>query len=590
MINRILRKTIVRISETVVMLCLLLPAMSLQAMAASKISVSGTVTSQIEDEPLAGASVRIKGTSLGVTTDVDGKYEILAEKGQVLQFSYIGYKSKEVTIDRNVINVALDEDRTLLDDVVVVGYGTMKRSDITGSVVSVGADEIKKTIVTSVDQALQGRAAGVQVTQNSGSPGGGISVAIRGVNSLNGNEPLYVIDGVAVDGKSSDGKTSALSTINPSDIMSIEVLKDASATAIYGSRASNGVVLITTRHGQAGKTRVTYEGYYALQQIPKRLKTMNLRQYAQLYNERVEVLGWGEREEFADPSVLGDGTDWQKEIFGNAGMWNHQVSVSGGTESTQFLVSGSYTDQKGIAVGSGFERFTARINVDTKITKWLQIGAQSSLSHTKRNNTIDDNGVIQTALRQLPEVPARNPDGSWGYQENNQLGIYYTNPLADALTRTNYNKGLQAMVNAYANVTLLPGLTARVEYGGTFDYGNWYFFQPEMTIGQFTQNSNSQRQSSNSRYTSFKQYITYMRDFGKHGINIMAGHESQESKWENLSASRQGYLFNNVTSINVGDLKTASNGSGSGCFAIESYYGRLNYNFDNRSLVSLKIC
>lgn len=584
MINRILRKTIVRISETVVMLCLLLPAMSLQAMAASKISVSGTVTSQIEDEPLAGASVRIKGTSLGVTTDVDGKYEILAEKGQVLQFSYIGYKSKEVTIDRNVINVALDEDRTLLDDVVVVGYGTMKRSDITGSVVSVGADEIKKTIVTSVDQALQGRAAGVQVTQNSGSPGGGISVAIRGVNSLNGNEPLYVIDGVAVDGKSSDGKTSALSTINPSDIMSIEVLKDASATAIYGSRASNGVVLITTRHGQAGKTRVTYEGYYALQQIPKRLKTMNLRQYAQLYNERVEVLGWGEREEFADPSVLGDGTDWQKEIFGNAGMWNHQVSVSGGTESTQFLVSGSYTDQKGIAVGSGFERFTARINVDTKITKWLQIGAQSSLSHTKRNNTIDDNGVIQTALRQLPEVPARNPDGSWGYQENNQLGIYYTNPLADALTRTNYNKGLQAMVNAYANVTLLPGLTARVEYGGTFDYGNWYFFQPEMTIGQFTQNSNSQRQSSNSRYTSFKQYITYMRDFGKHGINIMAGHESQESKWENLSASRQGYLFNNVTSINVGDLKTASNGSGSGCFAIESYYGRLNYNFDNRYL------
>lgn len=584
MINRILRKTIVRISETVVMLCLLLPAMSLQAMAASKISVSGTVTSQIEDEPLAGASVRIKGTSLGVTTDVDGKYEILAEKGQVLQFSYIGYKSKEVTIDRNVINVALDEDRTLLDDVVVVGYGTMKRSDITGSVVSVGADEIKKTIVTSVDQALQGRAAGVQVTQNSGSPGGGISVAIRGVNSLNGNEPLYVIDGVAVDGKSSDGKTSALSTINPSDIMSIEVLKDASATAIYGSRASNGVVLITTRHGQAGKTRVTYEGYYALQQIPKRLKTMNLRQYAQLYNERVEVLGWGEREEFADPSVLGDGTDWQKEIFGNAGMWNHQVSVSGGTESTQFLVSGSYTDQKGIAVGSGFERFTARINVDTKITKWLQIGAQSSLSHTKRNNTIDDNGVIQTALRQLPEVPARNPDGSWGYQENNQLGIYYTNPLADALTRTNYNKGLQAMVNAYANVTLLPGLTARVEYGGTFDYGNWYFFQPEMTIGQFTQNSNSQRQSSNSRYTSFKQYITYMRDFGKHGINIMAGHESQESKWENFSASRQGYLFNNVTSINVGDLKTASNGSGSGCFAIESYYGRLNYNFDNRYL------
>lgn len=308
----ILRKTLVRISEAVVALCLLLPALSMQAAAAPKISVSGTVTSQVDNEPLIGVSVRIKGSSQGVATDIDGKYALQAEKGQVLQLTYIGYKPVEVTIDRAVIDVTMQEDFTTLDDVVVVGYGTMKRSDITGSVVSVGADEIKKTVVTSVDQALQGRAAGVQVTQNSGSPGGGISVAIRGTNSLNGNEPLYVIDGVAVDGKSSDGKTSALSTINPSDIVSMEVLKDASATAIYGSRASNGVVLITTKRGQAGKTRVTYEGYYALQQIPKRLETMNLREYAVLYNERVDVLGWGEREEFADPSILGDGTNWQK--------------------------------------------------------------------------------------------------------------------------------------------------------------------------------------------------------------------------------------------------------------------------------------
>lgn len=472
----ILRKTLIRISEAVVVLCLLLPAISMQVMAAPKISVSGTVTSSVDGEPLIGVSVRIKGSPQGVASDIDGKYALQAENGQVLQFTYIGYKQMEVTIDRNVIDVTMQEDYTTLDDVVVVGYGTMKRSDITGSVVSVGADEIKKTIVTSVDQALQGRAAGVQVTQNSGSPGGGISVAIRGTNSLNGNEPLYVIDGVAVDGKSSDGKTSALSTINPSDIVSMEVLKDASATAIYGSRASNGVVLITTKRGQVGKTRVTYEGYYALQQIPERLETMNLREYAVLYNERVDVLGWGEREEFADPSILGDGTDWQKEIFGNAGMWNHQVTVSGGSEATQFLISGSYTDQDGIAVGSKFERFTARINVDSKVTNWLQIGAQSSLSRTKRNNTIDDNNVILTALRQLPEVPARNPDGSWGYQEDNQLGIYYTNPLADALTRINYNKGLQALINAYANITLLPGLTARIEYGGTYDYGNSYYF------------------------------------------------------------------------------------------------------------------
>lgn len=581
----ILRKTITCIGKAVLALCLLLPALSLQAFAESKIIVSGVVTSRTDGEPLVGASVSIKGTTVGTVTDIDGKYTINAQKGQVLHFSYFGCKPMDFTVEGNTINVELEEEYTKIDELVVVGYGTMKRSDITGSVVSVGANEIKKTVATSVDQALQGRAAGVQVTQNSGSPGGGISVSIRGTNSLNGNEPLYVIDGVAVDGQT-NGNSSALSNINPSDIVSLEILKDASATAIYGSRASNGVVLITTRHGEKGKTRVTYEGYYALQSIPKHLKTMNLREYARLYNERVDVLGWGEREEFADPSILGDGTDWQKEIFSNAGMWNHQVSVSGGTESTQFLISGSYTDQDGIAVGSDFSRFTARINVDTKVTKWLQIGAQSSLATTKRTNTIDDYNVIETALRQLPEMPAKNPDGSWGYQENNQLGIYYTNPLADALTRENYNKGLQAIINAYANVTILPGLTARVEYGGTYDRNNTYFFQPAMTLGQFKQTSQSTRTASNSQYTSFKQYVTYMHDFGKHGINVMLGHESQESKWENLSAGRTGYLFNNIHAIQVGDLKTATNGSGSSSYGIESYFGRLNYNFDNRYLLT----
>ncbi len=582
----ILQKRLLLSFGGIVAICmLLLASFSLQA-AGPKITVSGLVTSESDGEPLIGLSVRVKGTSYGVATDVEGRYTLSASKGDVLIFSYIGYTTKEITVEKSVIDVVMKDDNLRLDDVVVVGYGTMKRSDITGSVVSVGADDIKKSVITSVDQALQGRAAGVQVTQNSGSPGGGISVAIRGTNSLNGNEPLYVIDGVAVDGKSSDGKTSALSTINPSDIMSMEVLKDASATAIYGSRASNGVVLITTRRGQAGKTRVTYEGYYSLQQIPKRLETMNLREYAQLYNERCDVLGWGEREEFADPSILGDGTNWQKEIFGNAGMWNHQLSVSGGTESTQFLISGSYTDQDGIAVGSGFERFTARINVDTKVTSWLRVGAQSTLSHTKRNNTIDDNNVIITALRQMPEVPARNPDGSWGYQEENQLGTYYTNPLADALTRENYEKGLQAMVNAYADVTILPGLTARIEYGGNFGRSNSYYFQPSMTLGQFKQTSESRRGTSASEYNSFKQYITYMKDFGQHSLNVMMGHESQESKWENLTAGRQGYLFNNIHSINVGDMKTATNGSGSGSFAIESYYGRINYNFDNRYLLT----
>lgn len=239
-------------------------------------TVSGIVKSESGGEPLVGATVKVKETNTGGITDIDGRYTIQANLGQTLIVSYIGYRTKEVKVERTTrIDILLQEDNEMLDEVVVVGYGTMKRSDLTGSVVSVTGDELKKSVVTSLDQALQGRAAGVQVTQNSGTPGGGISVSIRGINSLNGNEPLYVIDGVAISGNNTSN-SSVLSSINPADIVSMEVLKDASATAIYGSRASNGVVLITTRQGEEGKTKVSYEGYYALQQLPKKLETLTL--------------------------------------------------------------------------------------------------------------------------------------------------------------------------------------------------------------------------------------------------------------------------------------------------------------------------
>lgn len=258
-------------------------------------TVSGIVKSESGGEPLVGATVKVKETNTGGITDIDGRYTIQANLGQTLIVSYIGYRTKEVKVERTIrIDILLQEDNEMLDEVVVVGYGTMKRSDLTGSVVSVTGDELKKSVVTSLDQALQGRAAGVQVTQNSGTPGGGISVSIRGINSLNGNEPLYVIDGVAISGNNTSN-SSVLSSINPADIVSMEVLKDASATAIYGSRASNGVVLITTRQGEEGKTKVSYEGYYALQQLPKKLETLTLPEYAVYQNLRAATIGFGAR-------------------------------------------------------------------------------------------------------------------------------------------------------------------------------------------------------------------------------------------------------------------------------------------------------
>lgn len=552
-------------------------------------TVTGVVTSGTDGEALIGVSVQVKERpQVGTITDFEGRYSLQARSNETIVFSYIGFKSQEVKASKTVVNVELEEDSEILDEVVVVGYGTMKRSDLTGSVVSVGEDEIKQSIVTSLDQALQSKAAGVSVTQNSGTPGGGISVSIRGINSLNGNEPLYVIDGVAISGNN-DSNSSVLSSINPSDVVSMEILKDASATAIYGSRASNGVVLITTKQGQAGKTRITYEGYYGLQQLPKKLGVMNLREYAEYQNLRAEVIGFGERAEFADPSLLGEGTDWQGEIFQNASMHNHQLNISGGNDNVKYSLSAGYLQQEGIAIGSDFERFSARVNMDNKITKWLSTGLRASVAQTTQNNTIDSGNIIRTAIEQLPDTPARNPDGSWGAQAENMYGTYFSNPVAEALMRENYNRGLQMYVDFFADVTLWKGLVFRAEYAGNYYYSNTYQYTPSYDYGHYVQSSTGSRGANNGSNWTLKTYLTYNGTFGKHNISAMAGHEAQENRYETLYASRDNYLFNTIHELNMGDSSTAKNSSGRGSSAIESYYGRLNYGYDDRYLATFTV-
>ena len=556
-------------------------------------TATGTVT-DASGEALIGVTVAVKGQPGGSITDFDGNFSVKAKNGDVLVFSYIGYKTQEVKYAGNALKIVLKEDNAVLDEVVVVGYGTMKRSDITGSTVSVTGDELKKSISTSVDQALQGKAAGVAVTTNSGAPGGGISVNIRGTNSLNGNEPLYIIDGIAVSGQT-DGNSSALSSLNPADIVSMEVLKDASATAIYGSRASNGVVLIKTRQGEAGKTKLSYEGYFGIQTLPKLLETLDLREFAEFYNARVKILGWGGREEFLDPSILGKGTDWQKEIFQTALMHNHQVGVSGGNDNNHFSISVGYTNQDGIAIGTSFNRLTARINLDTKITKWLQLGLNSSLATQKRYNSVEPDydyegtGVIRIALRQFPDVPVKNPDGSYGVVSENLTGTYFSNPVADAMMKENYRKGLDTSVNTFASIDIFKDLNVRVEYGVSYNYSNVYKFTPFYDYEYFTQSSSGERASSNSKYASFKIYANYNHTWGKHSVGVMAGHEAQEGSYENLSGSRTGFKFNSVHELPAGDANTAKNSSGVGEYAIESYFSRVNYNYADRYLVTATI-
>lgn len=564
-------------------------AISLSANA-QELRVSGVVTSSANGEELIGASVIDKKSKKAVVTDINGKYSISVAPGAVLEYSYVGFKPQSVTIKKSgTLDIELEEDVQMLNEVVVVGYGAMKRSDLTGAVSSISEDAIKQGVNTSVEQAMQGRIAGVQVTQNSGAPGGGISVQIRGVNSLNGNEPLYVIDGVAVSGQTSDN-SSVLSSINPSDIVSVEVLKDASATAIYGSRASNGVVLITTKRGEEGKPQVSYDGYFGWQRLPKTVDTMNLPEYAEYYNIRADIQGYGKRDEFMNPSFLTNGTDWQNEIFRTAFMHNHQIGISGGSKGVNYALSGGFLDQDGIGQGSNFRRATFRANFDSEITSWFAIGINASYTSSKQITTLDDNGLINTALDQRPDVPARNPDGSFGFMEKDDNNTYYSNPLFEATMKENYNTNSQFYYNAYANIKPIKGLNLRIEYGGNNNRGNTYFFQPSYQYGTVVVNSESRRGSSKNDYWSFKTYATY--DFtlaDKNKFQIMAGHEAQSGSWENLNGSRKGFISNSIHNLDVGDASTATNSNQGSSWSIESYYGRLNYNFDDRYLLTATV-
>ena len=563
-------------------------------------TINGTVTSATDASTLPGVSVTEKGTTNGTATDADGNFSITIHSNKaVLEFTYIGFTTKEmpVTSTSGALKVVLSENAQQLNEVVVVGYGTMRKSDLTGAVVSMGASAIKQGVNTSIEQAMQGRLAGVSVTQNSGQPGGGISVAIRGINSMNGNEPLYVIDGVAMSGqaqKDNSGNAlnqSILSSLNPDDITSLEVLKDASATAIYGSRASNGVVLITTKRGEISKPKINYDGSFGWQQIPKQVAVMNLQDYADYYNVRASVEGWGTNDAFLDKSLLGNGANWQGILFRTAPMQDHNVSISGGTKEGTYMISGGYLSQDGIAIASSFNRASFRANFDTEIAKWMTAGVSSSYASTKQVTTLDGAGLIRTALQQRPDVPPKNLDGTYGFVQTDQFNTYFSNPLFEAQQRENYNTGSSFNYNAYTDIKPIKGLDLRIEYGGTQGYGNNYYFQPQYQYGNVPVQSLSTRGSNKSTYMSFKTYLTYMFELAKkHRFTIMAGHEAQDGTWEDLSGSRTGYITNSIHDLNVGDTSSGvANSNGGNSWAIESYYSRLQYNFNDRYLLTATI-
>ncbi|HEY8511682.1 MAG TPA: SusC/RagA family TonB-linked outer membrane protein, partial [Cyclobacteriaceae bacterium] len=471
--------------------------------------------------------------------------------------------------------------------------GEMRRGDLTTAQTSISSTDIQRTLNTTIEQAIQGRSAGVYVTQNTGAPGGGISVNIRGINSIGGsNEPLYVIDGVQIQGSTSASGTNPLASLNPADIASMEILQGPSATAIYGSRGTNGVVLITTKRGKAGDVKVTYDFSYSLQTPPENIPVMNLRQYAQMENEYKAIAGGQVREDFLDPSILGEGTNWQDELFKSAAMQKHQVSVSGGNDKTTFYISGERMIQDGVALGSGFERTSARVNLDVKPLEWLFIGGNVNYAKTDEklaSNNLNGNNLIVNAIQLGPQIPVRNLDGTYGggNPANNAEQFAPPNPVGIAELSTNKLRRDRIMGGLNAGVRILDGLELRTNFNTDIGFYHSTYYLPTYDFG-WQENATAVLENNHNynTYWGWSQTIQYTKQIGKHHINAMATHEAQESYWKNLNASRRGFLTNEVLDLNAGDAETAGNGGGQGDWAMESYLARVNYNFDDRYIVT----
>ena len=533
--------------------------------------IKGKVTGSVSRSSVPGATVSVKGSQNSVSAADNGEYSIYAQTGNVLVISYVGYKTKEVpvTAGTSTIDVGLIQDYSNLADVVVIGYGKSRKVDLTTAQTTVSAKDIDKTVNTTIEQAIQGRAAGVYVTQNSGQPGGGISVNIRGISSLGRTQPLYVIDGVQIQGSEdvsfgTSSTSNPLSGLNPSDIEDMQILQGPSATAIYGSRAANGVILITTKRGKSGEVKINYSFQYNQQQPPKHLPVMNLQQYAQMVKEYHGIAGGTTPNEFLDPKLLGEGTDWQTELFNRAAMNKHQLNLSGGNNNTTYYLSGEYLNQDGIAAGSGFKRYSFRLNLDNKPREWATIGVNVSYSQTNENLAASNYGdaqspLIANALRLTPQIPVVNLNGTWGASDPvNGAGQYApTNPIALASLITNNNVRRQLLGGLNLGVTPFKGLTLRTSFNTSIGFGLSTYYTPTYNLDQWHNVliASLANGSYQSWYWNWNQLAEYTRQLGKHKVTLMASHESQASEYKILNAGRSGFLTNDIFDVNAGDAK-----------------------------------
>jgi len=561
---------------------------------AQSITVSGTIKDQT-GETLVGVNVIEVGTSRGTITDIDGKYQVTVAPNAKLTFSYIGFESQTVDVrGRTSINITLKEDINTLDEVVVVGYGTMRKSDLTGAVSSVKADAITRAVPTSIDQVLQGRAAGVQIQQSSGMPGAGSSIRIRGTSSISSsNEPIYVIDGVIIQQQTDNNNLSSnvMASINPSDIISIDILKDASATAIYGSRASNGVIIITTRRGESGNALINFSTNIGWQQVPKHLDVLNLREYATHRNTLADKGLVQRNNSFVRPDLLGEGTDWQKEMFRTAMMQSYNLSISGGTEKNTYNLSGGYLNQDGIAIGSGFKRYNMTGNFDANVKPWAKSGINMAFSNTFQELTVDDQSLIATALRSTPDVPVRNADGSFSAADEQFMP---TNPIAMAMLKQNDREMFGLRGNSYLELQpvgifddALKGLKYRFELALDYNLAKQDQFLPTyyLSQNQFNDVSEGKKSTHFGKYWTYRNIVTYDKTINRiHKINAMLGQEYSTSSWNFLLGSGDSYIVNTATDLNLSVNPGVEGYSGQN--ALSSQFGRVFYSLKDMYMLT----
>ena len=586
------------------------------------IAIHGSVTDD-KGITLPGVTVAVKETTTATTTDANGNYRLqVPSTATTIVFSFIGTESQAVLIgNRTEINISLKTSASALAtvNVVAIGYGTQRRQDVNGAISSVTAKDIQDLPQPSIDQMLQGKAAGVTVTQNSGEPGSATSVHIRGITSFSGTDPLYVIDGVEVQGSAgsagnggpqltSPGSSamettvSPLALLNPNDIESIDILKDASATAIYGSRGANGVVIITTKKGKSGTVRVSYDGYVGVQEQGKFLKVDNLQQYATLQNRLATAFGNTPRLEFANPSLLGPGTNWQDAVFKHAVEQSHDISVAGGTDKSDYYISAGYFKQDGTVLGFNFDRYTIRGNINSQARNWLKIGTTFGASRSDQNAGLGNNsGIIYNALLAAPDQAVYNADGSFAGPYVTPAGIVEggLNPVQQASNITNTLNRNEVNGNLYAEIKFFKDLTLRSEVDGDFNWANAQTFNPTYSYSATgTPSSYSisnptatlNRLITNSTYWSWKEYFNYSHTWGKSNLNALAGREVWESTFDQVPLSGTGFVAgNNVQSIALANAVSSSIPESKSSQVMESYLARAIYTYDNKYSITANI-